>query len=60
MNARWNTILVKAVVWLAGEILLGCMGLDTLADYSEFLLEHQVHLEQRDVIVIALTRDSMA
>jgi hypothetical protein len=36
------------------------MGLDTLADYSEFLLEHQVHLNGRDTIAIAFTHTTGA
>ncbi|MBF2048843.1 MAG: hypothetical protein IGS54_16020 [Elainella sp. C42_A2020_010] len=45
MNARHTghtgqKVLAKAAVWLAGEILLTLIGLDTLADYGEFLLTH--------------------
>ena len=29
----------KIIIWLAAEILLTFMGLDDLADYSEFVFE---------------------
>lgn len=39
MKVHWKNLLTKTVVWLAGEILLNCLGLDNLADYSEFVFE---------------------
>lgn len=30
----------QVVIWFMGEILLNLIGLDTLADYGEFLLGH--------------------
>jgi hypothetical protein len=41
MNVRWNQLIIKITIWVAGEVLLNVMGLDTLADYSEFFFEHQ-------------------
>jgi hypothetical protein len=29
-------------VWLAAEILFNCVGLDHLADYSEFIFEQNI------------------
>jgi hypothetical protein len=37
MRIRWKTLLTQALIWLLAEILLNAMGLDTLADYSEFV-----------------------
>ena len=39
MEIRWKRLLTKALIWLAAEILLNTIGLDTLADYSEFVFE---------------------
>ena len=39
MEIRWKTLLTKTLIWLAVEILLNSIGLDTLADYSEFVFE---------------------
>lgn len=36
---RWRKLLVKGTFWLSAEIVLGLMGMDNLADYSEFLLQ---------------------
>ncbi len=39
MQVQWKKLLAKIIVWLAAEILLNFLGLDTLADYSEFLFD---------------------
>ncbi len=41
MNVRWKIFLSRMVFWLAAEISLSCLGLDDLADYSEFLHEEK-------------------
>ncbi|MGJ3246217.1 MAG: hypothetical protein ACFE0I_09110 [Elainellaceae cyanobacterium] len=38
---RWHTLLLKISVWLIAEVVLSVIGLDLLADYSEFLANHQ-------------------
>lgn len=37
MKVDWQALFVKLAIWLLTEMCLGWMGLDTLADYSEFL-----------------------
>ena len=39
MEVKWKTLLTKTLIWLLAEILLNTMGLDTLADYSEFVFD---------------------
>ena len=39
MEVRWKTLLTKTLIWLTAEIVLNSMGLDTLADYSEFVFD---------------------
>ncbi len=39
MNIRWQKLLVKMSFWLAAEIFLNLIGIDDLADYSEFVFE---------------------
>ena len=39
MTRMWARIITKAIFWLATEIVLGCIGLDDLADYGEFVFE---------------------
>ena len=37
MEIRWKILLTKTLVWLSVEIVLNFIGLDTIADYSEFV-----------------------
>ncbi|MEQ8466626.1 hypothetical protein [Coleofasciculus sp. E1-EBD-02] len=41
MTVNWKALLAKTTVWLAAEILLNLLGLDNLADYSEFIFGRQ-------------------
>ncbi|AFY58444.1 hypothetical protein Riv7116_6088 [Rivularia sp. PCC 7116] len=41
MNVRWQKLLVKTSFWLATEIILNLIGIDDLADYSEFVYENK-------------------
>ncbi|HEY9831693.1 MAG TPA: hypothetical protein V6D26_14020 [Stenomitos sp.] len=42
MKTQWKKLFVKTTVWLAAEIILNLIGLDNLADYSEFIYEQEV------------------
>ncbi|EDX76402.1 hypothetical protein MC7420_4658 [Coleofasciculus chthonoplastes PCC 7420] len=42
MTVNWKALLAKTTVWLAAEILLNLLGLDNLADYSEFIFGRQL------------------
>lgn len=39
MNVRWKKLLIKTTLWLVAEIWFNFLGIDDLADYSEFF-EH--------------------
>ncbi len=39
MKLIWKQSLYRVIVWLVAEIILNCVGLDDLADYSEFVFE---------------------
>jgi hypothetical protein len=39
MKTIWKKSLARTMIWLAAEIILNCVGLDDLADYSEFVFE---------------------
>ena len=39
MNRHWQKGLAKVAVWLVAEISLNFLGIDDLADYSEFIFE---------------------
>ena len=42
MKVRWKLLTSKMIMWLAAEITLTCLGIDDLADYTEFLSEKYV------------------
>jgi hypothetical protein len=42
MKKQWKKVWVKVATWLVAEIILNLSGLDTLADYSEFLFERSL------------------
>ena len=46
MKVIWKEFLCKVMVWLAAEIILNCVGLDDLADYSEFVVSVAKSLER--------------
>ncbi len=46
----WQKLLIKTCIWLIGEIILNLIGIDDLADYSEFLFENKASLSPRIVL----------
>ena len=46
MKVRWKKLLVTSTLWLTTEIWFNVLGIDDLADYSEFICEkHLILLE---------------
>ena len=39
---HWNKLLWKTILWLVAEIYLNFLGIDDLADYSEFIFERHI------------------
>ena len=37
VNVKWRVLGSKTIVWLAAEVILCLVGMDDIADYSEFL-----------------------
>ncbi|NEQ97342.1 MAG: hypothetical protein F6K30_11550 [Cyanothece sp. SIO2G6] len=50
-SVRWRSLLVKTTFWLSTEIILGVMGLDQLADYSEFMLQRHLLAQVTESVV---------
>jgi hypothetical protein len=42
MKTQWKKVWVKAAIWLVTEIILNLLGLDNLADYSEFIFDRDI------------------
>lgn len=38
MMRQWQKLLLKILFWLSVEVIFNLIGIDDLADYSEFLL----------------------
>lgn len=53
MSASINTLLTKLLFWLAMEIILNLVGLDDLADYSEFIANQTS--DSRHIAVLVAT-----
>lgn len=47
MKLCWKTLLVRIIIWLLLEIGLNFLGLDDLADYSEFLWDRNAQVTQK-------------
>lgn len=41
MNIQWQKLVTKILIWLVAEVLLSLIGLDDLADYSEFVFDYR-------------------
>lgn len=39
MDIKWKKLVFKVGVWIALEAFFGYVGVDTIADYSEFIFE---------------------
>ena len=39
ISVKWKVLCSKSLIWLAAEILLCLVGMDDIADYSEFLAD---------------------
>ncbi|HEY9635306.1 MAG TPA: hypothetical protein V6D14_18025 [Coleofasciculaceae cyanobacterium] len=52
LKKRW----VKVTFWLVTEIILNLVGLDNLADYSEFIFEQELAIttNQHQITAVAL------
>lgn len=41
MRTHWKKGLAQISIWLLSEIILNLVGLDTLADYNEYILSYK-------------------
>ncbi|MEC4894015.1 MAG: hypothetical protein SAL07_24835 [Oscillatoria sp. PMC 1051.18] len=42
MTLPEKKLLAKIIIWIVAEILLNLLGMDDLADYSEYIFEKEV------------------
>ncbi|MDJ0705397.1 MAG: hypothetical protein QNJ46_19105 [Leptolyngbyaceae cyanobacterium MO_188.B28] len=41
MTVHWKTFIIRVSFWLTAEVVLNMIGIDDLADYSEYHFEHK-------------------
>ena len=41
MKVRWTKLFLRTVVWVSAEVALTLLGIDDLADYSEFVFQNR-------------------
>jgi hypothetical protein len=51
MKILQSKLLVKVAVWLCAELALNLVGLDDLADYSEFLATNRLWLPAPEALI---------
>ena len=42
MKIQWHKLVFKVLLWMSVEVVFNFIGIDDLADYSEFLLMPKV------------------
>lgn len=45
MNGQTAQWIFNLILWIAIEMILNIVGIDDLADYSEFLFEQPIHVQ---------------
>ncbi|MEM7554248.1 MAG: hypothetical protein AAF378_09110 [Cyanobacteria bacterium P01_A01_bin.84] len=55
MRVKWKKLLVKSSAWLVAEVMLNAVGLDNIADYSEFISQNQVITQTTEVLSNLIT-----
>ncbi|MDJ0570914.1 MAG: hypothetical protein QNJ53_17965 [Pleurocapsa sp. MO_192.B19] len=51
----WRKVVYKTGVWLAAEIWLNIIGLDNIADYSEFIFGQNLNLNKKNRRTVKIT-----
>lgn len=52
MQVKWKKLLIKTALWLLAEIWLNFLGMDDIADYSEFVFERDLANREKYTILI--------
>ncbi|MDJ0571193.1 MAG: hypothetical protein QNJ53_19375 [Pleurocapsa sp. MO_192.B19] len=47
MKIQWQKLVVKIFFWLLVEVVFSLIGIDDLADYSEFLLMPKITVSRQ-------------
>ncbi len=55
IKKTWKQFIYKTGVWLAAEIWLNIIGLDNIADYSEFIFAQDLYLNEKNRRTVKIT-----
>ncbi|HAC64982.1 MAG TPA: hypothetical protein DCF68_15985 [Cyanothece sp. UBA12306] len=55
MQLKWKEFVFKTTFWLVGEIILNILGLDNVADYSDFLFGQELELLKKNNRTVKLS-----
>jgi hypothetical protein len=60
MNAQRRNLIIRTTTWLIAEVILNLVGLDNLADYSEFVFDQNLMASiDRPAITTTLVFDQL-
>ena len=51
MDIQWRLMVCRLCVWVAAEIVFSLLGIDDLADYSEFLWQKAPPMTVQELII---------
>lgn len=51
MQVRWSKLFLKTAVWVCAEIALTFLGMDDLADYSEFVFQDRSRFPALELLI---------
>ncbi|MDJ0678866.1 MAG: hypothetical protein QNJ18_03255 [Xenococcaceae cyanobacterium MO_167.B52] len=51
MKTQWQQLFLKVLFWLALEAIFNLIGIDDLADYSEFLITPKTTMSYESLVI---------
>jgi hypothetical protein len=55
MKVKWRKLFVETSAWVTAEVMLNVVGLDNLADYSEFVFQSKAMLDATEAFSNLIT-----
>ena len=55
MKVRWRKLFVDTSAWVTAEVMLNVVGLDNLADYSEFISQSKAIADATEALSHLIT-----
>ena len=54
-KVRWRKLFVETSAWVTAEVMLNVVGLDNLADYSEFIVQSKALADATEALSNLIT-----